>query len=60
MDDFKNIVNGTDVLTEDGMFYYGLAQQLHKAGYQAFDNISLYSFLGLSNFFPPNKSKNVK
>ena len=45
MDDFKNIVNGTDVLTEDGMFYYGLAQQLHKAGYQAFDNISLYSFL---------------
>ena len=45
MDDFKNIVNGTDVLTEDGMFYYGLAQQLYKAGYQAFDNISLYSFL---------------
>ena len=45
MDDYKNIVNGTDVLTEDGMFYYGLAQQLYKAGYQAFDNISLYSFL---------------
>lgn len=45
MDDYKNIVNGTDILTEDGMFYYGLAQQLHKAGYQAFDNISLYSFL---------------
>ena len=42
MDDFKNIVNGTDVLTEDGMFYYGLAQQLYKAGYQAFDNFSLY------------------
>lgn len=45
MDDYKNIVNGTDILTEDGMFYYGLAQQLYKAGYQAFDNISLYSFL---------------
>ena len=45
MDDYKNIVNGTDVLTEDGMFYYGLAQQLYRAGYQAFDNISLYSFL---------------
>ena len=45
MDDYKNIVNGTDILTEDGMFYYGLAQQLYRAGYQAFDNISLYSFL---------------
>ena len=45
LDDYKNVVNGTDILTEDGMFYYGLAQQLHKAGYQAFDNISLYSFL---------------
>lgn len=45
IDDYKNIVNGTDILTEDGIFYYGLAQQLYKAGYQAFDNISLYSFL---------------
>lgn len=45
MDDYKNIVNGTDIITEDGIFYYGLAQQLCKAGYQSFDNISLYSFL---------------
>lgn len=45
IDDYKNVVNGTDILTEDGMFYYGLAQQLNKAGYQAFDNISLYTFL---------------
>lgn len=45
IDDYKNIVNGTDILTEDGMFYYGLAQQLYKAGYMAFDNISLYTFL---------------
>lgn len=45
IDDYKNIINGTDILTEDGMFYYGLAQQLYKSGYQAFDNISLYSFL---------------
>ena len=45
IDDYKNVVNGTDILTDDGMFYYGLAQQLYKAGYQAFDNISLYTFL---------------
>ena len=45
IDDYKNVVNGADVLTDDGMFYYGLAQQLYRAGYQAFDNISLYTFL---------------
>lgn len=45
LDDYKNVVNGTDILTDDGMFYYGLAQQLYKAGYQAFDNISMYTFL---------------
>ena len=45
IDDYKNIENGTDIITEDGMFYYGLAQQLYKSGYQAFDNISLYTFL---------------
>ena len=45
IDDYKNIENGTDIITEDGMFYYGLAQQLYKSGHQAFDNISLYTFL---------------
>lgn len=45
INDYKNIENGTDIITEDGMFYYGLAQQLYKSGYQAFDNISLYTFL---------------
>lgn len=43
--DYKNIINGTDILTEDGMFYYGLAQNLDKAGYNIFDNISIYTFL---------------
>lgn len=45
IDDYKNVVNGTDIITEDGVFYYGLAQQLYRSGYQAFDNISLYTFL---------------
>ena len=45
IDDYKHIVNGTDILTEDGMFYYGLAQNLDKAGFQTFDNMSIYTFL---------------
>ena len=45
LDDYKNITNGTDILTDDGIFYYGLAQQLYKSGYQVFDNMSIYSFL---------------
>ena len=45
IDDYKNIVNGTDIITDDGMFYYGLIQQLYKAGYQALDNISIFTFL---------------
>lgn len=45
IDDFKNIVNGTDIITEDGVFYYGLAQNLWKAGVQVFDNISIYAYL---------------
>ena len=43
--DYKNVVNGVDIITEDGMFYYGLAQNLDKAGYNVFDNISIYTFL---------------
>lgn len=45
IEDYKNVVNGTDILTEDGMFYYGLALSLRKAGYQTFDNISIYTYL---------------
>lgn len=45
IEDYKNIVNGTDIITDDGIFYYGLALGLRKAGYQAFDNISIYTYL---------------
>jgi len=45
IDDYKNVVNGTDILTVDGIFYYGLCQQMYKAGYKVFDNISVVTFL---------------
>lgn len=45
IEDYKNIVNGEDIITDDGMFYYGLAQNLDKAGYQTFDNASIFVLL---------------
>jgi replicative DNA helicase len=45
IDDYKTITNGIDILTDDGMFYYGIVQQLNKAGYSVFDDISLCTFL---------------
>lgn len=45
IDDYKNIVNGEDIITDDGIFYYGLAQNLNKAGYQTFDNTSIFVLL---------------
>ncbi len=45
IDDYANVVNGKDILTQDGIFYYGLAQQMNKAGYKVFDNMSVVTFL---------------
>lgn len=45
VDDYKNVVNGEDILTDDGMFYYGLAQNLRNAGYSVADNMSIYEYL---------------
>ena len=43
--DYQHIRNTEDIITEDGMFYYGLAQGLYNAGYQTFDNMTILSFL---------------
>jgi len=45
VDDYKNVVNGEDILTEDGMYYYGLIQNLRRAGYSVADNMSIYEYL---------------
>ena len=45
IDGYKNVVNGKDILTEDGMFYYGILKQLSKLGYETFDSATLYTFL---------------
>lgn len=41
----KSVVNTNDIITADGIFYYGLAINLRSAGYQVFDNISIYTYL---------------
>lgn len=45
IDDYKNVENMVDIITDDGIFYYGIAQNLYKLGYQAFDNITIATFL---------------
>ena len=41
----KNIINGEDIITADGMFYYGIVTQMTKLGYKAIDNITVHTFL---------------
>lgn len=43
--DYNNIINGEDIITEDGQFYYGILKGLQKAGYSEADNMSIYSYL---------------
>lgn len=43
--DYKNVENSVDIITEDGIFYYGLALNLYKAGYHTFDDLSICTFL---------------
>lgn len=43
--DYTNVVNGKDIVTDDGMFYYGLAQQMYNLGYHNFDNMTVHTFL---------------
>lgn len=45
IEEYKNIENGKDIITEDGMFYYGILQQLNKLGYETFDSATLHTFL---------------
>ena len=45
IDDYSNVVNGEDMLTDDGCFYYGLAQNMYKMGYRVFDNVSINTYL---------------
>lgn len=42
---YKNVVNGEDIFTTDGMFYYKLITDMNKAGYSVADHISIVEYL---------------
>jgi len=43
--EYKNVVNGEDIISPDGMFYMSLLQNMVKAGYDTIDNLAVYSYL---------------
>ena len=43
--DYKHIKVEEDIITEDGIFYYGLGLGLVKAGFNTFDTMSITTFL---------------
>lgn len=45
IEDYSNVINGEDILTDDGCFYYGLAQNMYRMGYRVFDNVSINTYL---------------
>lgn len=45
VDNYKNIINGEDIITEDGKFYYGLVQGMKRSGYNSVNNIDIFTYL---------------
>lgn len=44
VDEYKHIKNGKDIITEDGIFYYGLLQQMAKSGFTTITDMSINAF----------------
>ena len=45
IEDYENVINTVDIITVDGIFYYGIAQNLFKKGHKVFDNITIDTYL---------------
>lgn len=45
IEEYENVINAVDILTVDGIFYYGIAQNLYKSGHKVFDNITIDTYL---------------
>lgn len=43
--EYSFLKNGEDIITKDGQFYYGLANNLWNAGYRIFDEASIDEYL---------------
>lgn len=44
-DDFPNIKNGEDILTFDGVFYYGILENMLRSGYNEISDMSIHAYL---------------
>jgi len=44
-DDYKNIINGTDIITDSGKIYYGIISNMYKLGYESADEVSVKNYL---------------
>lgn len=50
IDLYKNkVINGDDIITDAGQFYYNLALGLNKAGYNSFDDMAIVTYLADKN-----------
>lgn len=45
LNDYKHVENGVDIIDTDGIFYYGLLQNIVKAGYSDITSMSIYAYL---------------
>ena len=45
LDEYSHVKNGEDILTEDGMFYYGLILGMKRAKYEKIDDISICEYI---------------
>lgn len=45
VDEFTKVQNGEDIITQDGIFYYGLAQQLYKNGFSDITDMSIKAYV---------------
>lgn len=43
--DYENVQNGQDILTADGIFYYGMLRQMFQLGARNFDSMTVYTYL---------------
>lgn len=44
-DEYKNIINGTDIITDIGKIYYGIITNMYKLGYESADEVSVKNYL---------------
>lgn len=42
---YEHLVNGKDIITDDGIFYFGIAREMFALGVNVFDNITVHTFL---------------